>query len=175
MRWLRCSGWIHQRRSARSKSCMKIFTKMKQLPLVFWRVVAVAAAAAAIAPGSGCAGFGQRPSAGSFASARAVIESNCVHCHGANRLAQMPAFTDSAALAGLIGPDKWIVPGQPERSRFLHIVTYADAHPTAMPPTGHALSSADVGKLRAWIAAGAPVPKDPPVILKPRGKAPRSR
>lgn len=147
---------------------------MKPASLFFGKAVTVAAVAAAVAFGPGCAEFSQPPAAGSFASVRPVIESNCVHCHGTNRLPHMPAFTDSAALASLIGPDKWIVPGHPERSRFFHVVIYADAHPTAMPPTGHALSDADIEKLRAWISAGAPLPKGAPILLQPRGKAPRS-
>jgi len=154
---------------------VKIPTTMQPPSSSFWKVIAGAAVIAVIVVGSGCAGLSQRPAAGSFASVQRVIESNCVHCHGTNRLAHMPAFTDSAALAGLIGPNKWIVPGQPERSRFFHVVIYADAHPAAMPPTGHAVSGSDIEKLRAWIAAGAPLPEGTPVVLKPQGKAPRSR
>jgi mono/diheme cytochrome c family protein len=113
--------------------------------------------------------------AGSFADARPVIERNCVHCHGSQRLATMPSFNDTRALAALRGPGKWIVPGQPESSRFLQVVTLADSQPGAMPPTGHAISADEIAKLHAWIAAGAPLPDGAPVSLKPEGAAPRSR
>ncbi|MEQ1854170.1 MAG: c-type cytochrome, partial [Chthoniobacteraceae bacterium] len=112
---------------------------------------------------------------GSFEEARPVIERNCVHCHGAQRLATMPSFNDTRSLAALRGPGKWIVPGQPESSRFLQVVTLADSQAGAMPPTGHAISADEIAKLRAWIAAGAPLPGGPAVSMKPQGTAPRSR
>ena len=107
-----------------------------------------------------------------FAAVRPVLEANCVHCHGTARLAQMPAFTDTAALARLKG--RWIVPGQPESSRLFQVVTLADTQPGAMPPTGHALGRPEVARLRAWIQAGAPLPEGAPVRLMPRGERPHS-
>ena len=112
---------------------------------------------------------------GGFAQARKVIERNCVHCHGANRLATMPSYNDTGALAKLRGPGKWIVPGQPEASRFLQVVTLSNSQPGAMPPTGHAITKDEVATLRAWIAAGAPLPEGPPILLTPHGTPPRSR
>ncbi len=148
---------------------------MKNALLSSWGIIVIGAAASTILVGAGCAELSQRHTAGSFASVRPVLESNCVHCHGPNRLSHMPAFSDTRALARLIGPANWIVPGQPERSRFLQIVIYADEHPGAMPPTGHAISKAEIERLRAWIAAGAPVPENPPVVLVARGEGQRSR
>jgi cytochrome c5 len=112
--------------------------------------------------------------AGGFSKAKTVIEQSCVHCHGEHRLATMPAFGDTAALAALRGPGKWIVPGNPEASRFLQVVTLSDSQPGAMPPTGHAISAKDIAVLRAWITAGAPLPAGAPVVLKPHGIGPRS-
>jgi len=103
-----------------------------------------------------------------------VIEQNCVHCHGAKRLATMPSFTDTAALAALRGPGKLIVPGKPESSRFFTVVTLADSQTGAMPPTGHAISAKEIATLRAWITAGAPLPAGVPEALKPQGLGPRS-
>lgn len=122
----------------------------------------------------GCADLSQQKAPASFASVRPVFESNCVHCHGPNRLAHMPALVDTRSLAGLIGPANWIVPGHPERSRFFQVVTLTDAQRGAMPPTGHAISAAEVEQLRAWIVAGAPVPEGAPVALLARGEGPRS-
>jgi Planctomycete cytochrome C len=106
---------------------------------------------------------------------RPVIERNCVHCHGQHRLANMPSFSDTRALAALRGPANWIVPGKPEASRFYQVVTLPDSVLGAMPPTGHGISRGDREKLRAWIAEGAPLPESPPVALVPRGDPPRSR
>lgn len=125
--------------------------------------------------GGGCAGFGQREKTGSFASVQPVLETNCVHCHGKNRLTNMPAFTDTNSLRKLVGKSNWIVPGHPEQSRFIQVVMLADEQPGAMPPTGHAISPSEVAVLRAWIAAGAPLPEGAPVVLTPRGPGQRSR
>jgi len=108
----------------------------------------------------------------SFASARTVLETNCVHCHGDNRLSTMPPINDTHALAKLIG-NHWIVPGKPQSSRFFQVVTFPDQAPGAMPPTGHAISKKDVETLRAWIQSGAALPKTN-TALKPVGPTPRS-
>ena len=147
---------------------------MKNSPLSSWGIIAIGAAAATILVGTGCADLSQRPAPGSFASVRPVLESNCVHCHGPNHLSHMPAFPDTRALARLIGPANWIVPGHPERSRLFHVVTLADGQSGAMPPTGHAISKSEIARLRAWIAAGAPLPESAPVVLTARGEGPHS-
>lgn len=111
----------------------------------------------------------------SFAKARVVLETNCVHCHGDDRLKGMPPIATTAHLAKLIGPGNWIVPGKPEQSRFFQVVIFPDEIPGAMPPTGHGIGKTEVEALREWILAGAPVPKGPNQKLQPRGEAPRSR
>lgn len=102
-----------------------------------------------------------------------LLETNCVHCHGQQRLQSMPSFADTKSLAALIGPGKWIVPGHPENSRFFQVVALADNQPTAMPPTGHAISKSDLETLRRWIKEGAKLPAKN-IALQPRGTAPRS-
>lgn len=121
----------------------------------------------------GCAGVGDRTAAGSFSSVRPVLETNCVHCHGHERLKQMPAFADTPELSRLIGARNWIVPGHPERSRFLRVVTLADNQSGAMPPTGHAIAKHEIEALRDWIATGASIPTGTPIPLTPRGPGPR--
>ncbi|MDR3403704.1 MAG: hypothetical protein P4L99_14495 [Chthoniobacter sp.] len=139
------------------------------------RTTIIGATVAALLLGAGCENQREHGKPGSFASVRPVLETNCVHCHGPNRLAHMPAFPDTRALARLIGPNNWIVPGHPERSRFLRAVTAADEQPGAMPPTGHAIAKSEVEELRAWIAGGAPVPEGAPAEIVARGEGPRSR
>ena len=102
-----------------------------------------------------------------------LLETNCVHCHGAQRLPTMPALADTKVLATLIGPGKLIVPGSPESSRFFQVVALSDNQAGAMPPTGHGISKSEVETLRKWIQSGAPLPAEN-LILKPRGMGPRS-
>lgn len=107
-----------------------------------------------------------------FGPVQTVLEHNCVHCHGDNRLSTMPPINDTQALSKLIG-SHWIVPGKPEVSRFFQVVTFADETPGAMPPTGHAISKQEVQMLRQWIKAGAKLPEHN-VKLTPQGPLPRS-
>lgn len=110
-----------------------------------------------------------------FVGARKVLEENCVHCHGDNRLKGMPSIDTTRHLANLIGPGKWIIPGKPEQSRLYQVVVFPDEVPGAMPPTGHGIGKAEVELLREWILAGAPLPEGSNERLKPVGEAPRSR
>ncbi len=107
-----------------------------------------------------------------FAGVRTVLERNCVHCHGDNRLSTMPPINDTHALSKLIG-SHWIVPGKPEASRFFQVVTFTDEIPGAMPPSGHAISKKDVQILSDWIKDGARLPEHN-VKLVPQGPLPRS-
>lgn len=108
----------------------------------------------------------------SFTAARAVLETNCVHCHDDTRLSTMPPIADTAGLAKLIATG-WITPGHPEKSRFFQVVTFSDETPGAMPPTGHAISPREVQTLRQWIKDGAKLPKHN-VKLHKQGALPRS-
>lgn len=115
---------------------------------------------------------GARAEAGNCGPALIVLEHNCVHCHGDNRLSVMPPINDTQALSKLIG-SHWIVPGRPEASRFFQVVTFADEIPGAMPPSGHAISEKDTRTLRQWIKDGARLPAQN-VKLQPLGPLPRS-
>jgi mono/diheme cytochrome c family protein len=109
---------------------------------------------------------------GNCGQALIVLEHQCVHCHGDNRLSSMPPINDTHALSKLIG-SHWIVPGKPQASRFFQVVTFPDEIPGAMPPSGHAISKKDVHILRDWIKAGAKLPAQN-VKLIPLGPLPRS-
>ena len=107
-----------------------------------------------------------------FAAVRTVLETNCVHCHGDNRLSTMPPINDTHALTKLVGTS-WIVPGKPEVSRFFQVVIFPDTVPGAMPPSGHAISKKEQQTLRKWIKDGAKLPTQN-VKLTPSGPLPRS-
>ncbi len=109
---------------------------------------------------------------GKWGPALTVLEHQCVHCHGDNRLSTMPPINDTHALSKLIG-SHWIVPGKPQASRFFQVVTFPDEIPGAMPPSGHAISKKDVRILQDWIKAGAKLPAQN-VKLIPVGPLPRS-
>lgn len=131
--------------------------------------------------GWGCASPEGSSSQGtvSFSRVQPFFERNCVHCHGEARLPKMLAFTDSAALGRLIGSGTragYILPGNAAGSRLYQVVAAADTQPGAMPPTGHAVSAADLALLKKWIDGGAALPPGGKVVvLQPRGEAPRSR
>lgn len=132
----------------------------------------LAISAAALA---GCAQREPRPPADpAFDTVRFVLETNCVHCHGDNRLSHMPPINDTHALQRLASSPQWIVPGHPEKSRFYQVVVFPDNVPGAMPPTGHAISKRETQVLRDWIKTGARVPGGKAVKLAPRGELPRS-
>ncbi len=109
-----------------------------------------------------------------FAPVKAVLEQNCVHCHGDQRLSTMPSIHDSKALAALIRQGGWITPGRPEASRLYQVVSFPDQVAGAMPPTGHALRREERQVLREWIQAGAKVPRGPRLRFEPQGELPRS-
>jgi mono/diheme cytochrome c family protein len=109
-----------------------------------------------------------------FAAAKVVLETNCVHCHGRDRLTGMPPIETTRQLARLIGPGNWIVPGRPDLSRFYQVTIFPDEIPNAMPPTGHGISAPEKKALHDWILAGAPLPKKS-VRMHPVGEPPRSR
>jgi mono/diheme cytochrome c family protein len=124
---------------------------------------------------AGCVSTTPEPGAADPVVGRAltVIETNCVHCHGEQRLLTMPAVADLESLRALTGTGGLIVPGSPEGSRFFTVVTLSDAQTGAMPPTGHAITPAEVEVLRAWIAQGAALPPGNRP-LQPKGEPPRS-
>jgi mono/diheme cytochrome c family protein len=86
-----------------------------------------------------------------------VLRANCTSCHGA--LMQMSGLRldtrDGLVKGGAKGPA--IVSGNAAQSRIIQMVTHA-VQPS-MPP-GKKLNNADIDSLRAWIAAGAPWPKE---------------
>jgi mono/diheme cytochrome c family protein len=88
-----------------------------------------------------------------------LLAKHCVGCHGAEKpRSGLRLDTASGALAGgETGPA--VVPGQPDESELLLAVMgegVGERMPLKRPP----LSSEQIATLRAWIAAGAPVPPD---------------
>jgi len=91
-----------------------------------------------------------------------LLAARCLKCHGAEkqkgglRLDNREGFLakgDSGAVA--------VVPGQSAESELLRRVASGDKL-QRMPPTGDPLTGAEVGRLRAWVEAGAPGPAESP-------------
>lgn len=88
----------------------------------------------------------------------AVIEKNCLSCHGPERgLSGLRLHTRATALkGGTRGPA--LVPGNPAKSPLYTTTELAPGTAMAMPPGGQQISEADRAVLKAWIAEGAPWP-----------------
>ena len=102
------------------------------------------------------------PAAGSFdfdKDIRTVLETSCVHCHNAEKdKGGLRLDTKELAMKG--GDEhRAFVPGKPAESAALHFAARL-VDEMEMPPKGKgdALSAEQIGKLRAWIEAGAPWP-----------------
>src|SRR5687767_1869305 len=84
-----------------------------------------------------------------------LLSSRCVRCHSGDEPAGELSLTTPNGLLDL----GYLVPGRPEESLLLDVVTIAEgAIKPAMPKDATPLSEEDVAALRDWIAAGAPWP-----------------
>ncbi len=88
------------------------------------------------------------------------------HCHGCHQPAKASGGTQLITHLDLVGGESpVVVPGKPEESLLLEVVTPFDGDAPSMPPGADALSGATVDMLRRWIAEGAlddspPAPAD---------------
>ncbi len=93
------------------------------------------------------------------ASVAPILQANCVRCHGGLNHRGGYSMDSRASLLKGGGTGPAIVPGHPEQSYLMKLVTQhalgGDDHP--MPPKGK-LSDADLLVLEQWIRAGAAVP-----------------
>jgi hypothetical protein len=88
------------------------------------------------------------------ADVKPILSANCFKCHGPDKQKGGLRLDDrKAALdGGNTGPV--IVPGKSGESKLVHAAAGTDPD-AKMPPTGPALTAAQVGTLRAWIDQGA--------------------
>ncbi|MEC7585186.1 MAG: c-type cytochrome domain-containing protein [Planctomycetota bacterium] len=107
-----------------------------------------------------------------------ILRANCYGCHQPAKAKGGIVVTDHAAL---LEPNEdelvLVVPGDPDASLLLEVVTPGDGEPPAMPPKGAPLDAEEVDVLRRWIAAGAvadggssavwATPEKPPVYRRP--------
>jgi mono/diheme cytochrome c family protein len=88
-----------------------------------------------------------------------LFEARCFDCHGRGKSKAGIRLDEPATLVGKDRKGRIIVkPGDPEASSLLTVLTLPEDDDLAMPPEGDRLSAAEIAKVRAWIAAGAPLP-----------------
>jgi mono/diheme cytochrome c family protein/cytochrome c553 len=90
------------------------------------------------------------------ARAKEIFRAHCFDCHGGTRTSAGVRILDQALLL----KKKKLVPGKPEESLLLQLVTATDD--SVMPPQGQPrLVAADIDAIRQWIQHGAaPFPAD---------------
>jgi uncharacterized membrane protein len=95
-----------------------------------------------------------------------ILEAKCAMCHNASaQPGRMSLASQVEALqTGTLGV--FIVPGQPDRSRFISHLSSVHASVKSMPPVGEALTQEEVGLIRRWISQGAHWPAGSPGRLK---------
>lgn len=102
-----------------------------------------------------------------FAAAYAVLNTNCISCHGAGKTLDMS--TPELAHAQLVGveakykscaadgglPKVRVVPGAPESSLLIEKI---EGHASCgkQMPIAMLMNAEDIATLRAWVTAGAP-------------------
>jgi cytochrome c553 len=97
------------------------------------------------------------PGGDGFESARDIIESRCLSCHGGEGRESGLSFADAATFeaGGARGPA--VRSDDVDRSRLLEVISYRNPD-LAMPPSGR-LPEDERATLEAWVRAGAPWPE----------------
>jgi mono/diheme cytochrome c family protein len=86
-----------------------------------------------------------------------ILQSNCGRCHGEKQKGELSVLDRENLLRGGESGDAAIVPGKPNKSYLLELVS-ADADDHRMPPKGDGLSNSEIQTLRKWIVDGAAMP-----------------
>src|SRR5207248_1452264 len=94
---------------------------------------------------------------------RPVLANNCYKCHSAQAEKVKGGLLLDSREGVLKGGESGaaIVPGDPEQSKLIKAVRYADPD-LQMPPKGKKLSEQDIADLVAWVKMGAPDPRIAP-------------
>lgn len=91
-----------------------------------------------------------------------LLERSCYSCHGPEKQKGGLALHRMAdVFAG--DPDMWvIVPGEPDASLLIELVSLPPDHRDRMPADGAPLARGEIEMLRQWVAAGARYVDPPP-------------
>lgn len=93
---------------------------------------------------------------------RPVLATHCYQCHSAKAQKTKGNLALDSTAGLLKGGDRGpaIVPGKPDESPLIKAIRHVDAS-LRMPKDGAKLDSAVIDDLVQWVAAGAPLPRDP--------------
>jgi len=97
-----------------------------------------------------------------------IFQQHCLRCHQPEHKEGDLSLSSSADLLR----HEYLVPGNPEQSYLLDVVTSSGNLPPAMPKEGTRLTATQIETLRAWIKSGAVWPAN--VVLQEKAKADRS-
>lgn len=84
-----------------------------------------------------------------------ILERHCFKCHGAKKQKGDLRFDTRDGLFGKQDGFTPVVPGDPEMSLLLEMVTLPADDVDVMPPEGETLNEREIAVLRAWIEQGA--------------------
>ena len=97
-----------------------------------------------------------------------VLQHRCIHCHQPGNDKSRLSLATFADLAS----NSYVIPGEPDASHLLDVITAADGEMPLMPKEGPSLSPDQISLLRQWIAEGANWPTG--VVIQERPKADRA-
>ncbi len=101
-----------------------------------------------------------------------LLESYCLRCHNTRTLlGELNLETRELAFEpGENGP--FIIPGDPQASKFYRVLKLLEDDKAAMPPTKHRMSEEQRELIYRWIEQGAKWPKDSRGTLRPVREVP---
>ncbi|MBI1370820.1 MAG: DUF1553 domain-containing protein [Planctomycetes bacterium] len=95
-----------------------------------------------------------------------ILAEHCYKCHGPDKQTHELRLDQRAfALHGGASGKPALEPGKPDESHLIQLITKSDPD-ERMPRKSDPLSADQIDKLRAWIAAGAPMPGDDTMAYK---------
>ncbi len=96
-----------------------------------------------------------------------IFSSKCAKCHMDGNSKGGVAL-DAEDISKEIGSSKAIVPGDAEKSELVELVSLPEEDNDRMPPPdkGRALTPEEIGKIKEWIASGAPVGGEEPTMTE---------
>lgn len=105
-----------------------------------------------------------------------ILRDNCYECHGGPKAKRDIRMDRVDKFAEVIGPERFIVPGKPEESRFLEVIKLPYEAEDRMPRPGtnanQPLKPSEIALIEAWIKAGASFEKME--VTEPAGPDPKA-
>lgn len=97
-----------------------------------------------------------------------IFQAKCAKCHMEGSSKGGVAL-DLDEIGKEIGSSKAIVPGDPEKSELIEVVTLPEDDGDHMPPPGKGrpLTEKEIGTIKEWIQAGAAIGGETPAMKKP--------